>query len=525
MSSWLEIILTALILYFFLTLIVNWLFPRFTERVGGVWGLLKPVRWLLKWVFKCIKWLFISLFRLVKRLISGSTQVSDLYGSADWLSRREMRKFFRRKNKGLLLDGHKKRLSEERSFHHMLMVGVSGSGKSSSVFIPNVVYLAKHMHSMVITDLKGEINQLTASYLRSQGYEILSLNLSDTTKSAVFNPLHRCRDLSDIKQLSRILISASFGTGKNKDSYWTKGAERIVTVLLFAAWQLEDIELRNISTVAFWLELIGTPEQKTLDRILAQYLPDKLMQTYQAFLNEPPEPRGSILSNARVALDPCNDPIFQAVTEGKDSLDFEALRTAQDGAVLFLNVPPKRMGDFGFLFTILYKQLLDFALEEPAEDANSIFFLLDEFANIPPIPDFANTITLARSYRISLLLGVQSLAQLSAYGDSEARTIQSNCSSLLVLPGVDIETAERLSRIAGDATVRYSEDGFGTDSPARDRLSQRKLMTPDEVRRLRDNEALYVYRNLKPVRLTMKRWFENRRMKRRLLRAQKVEQA
>lgn len=54
--------------------------------------------------------------------------------------------------------------------------------------------------------------------------------------------------------------------------------------------------------------------------------------------------------------------------------------------------------------------------------------LLDEFAQVGRIPKFPNTIAVARGRGVSLVLGIQSLAQLDAlYGKAGAEVVRTNC--------------------------------------------------------------------------------------------------
>src|ERR1044071_4814428 len=88
------------------------------------------------------------------------------------------------------------------------------------------------------------------------------------------------------------------------------------------------------------------------------------------------------------------------------------------------------------------------------EPETPITMMLDEFANIGTIPDFATIISLARGRGVAIWLGIQSLTQLEArYGKANAQTILSNCATKIALHGLDVQTAEYVSRMLGDTTI------------------------------------------------------------------------
>ncbi|HAA23894.1 MAG TPA: hypothetical protein DCP28_35875, partial [Cytophagales bacterium] len=94
---------------------------------------------------------------------------------------------------------------------------------------------------------------------------------------------------------------------------------------------------------------------------------------------------------------------------------------------------------------------------------------------------------------MGLCLVVQDLRQLwSLYGE-DATIILNNCASKLYLPGLGLETTERLEREFGTRTMTAKEDGCGDQS--RERSLGRRLMHASEIRTLKDDEALFVYAN------------------------------
>ncbi len=84
-----------------------------------------------------------------------------------------------------------------------------------------------------------------------------------------------------------------------------------------------------------------------------------------------------------------------------------------------------------------------------------VWFLLDEFGNIPRIPGMDTKLTVAAGRGIRFLLALQDLAQLKKYGDA-SQTMTGNCDTWLFPRTDDVETAKVISAKLGTFTVRAS---------------------------------------------------------------------
>ena len=75
------------------------------------------------------------------------------------------------------------------SENHTLIIGQSGSGKTTALVTPLVKSLMKHDESMVISDLKGEIYRDQAAELKERGYNVIVINLRNPGEGNAWNPL------------------------------------------------------------------------------------------------------------------------------------------------------------------------------------------------------------------------------------------------------------------------------------------------------------------------------------------------
>ena len=90
---------------------------------------------------------------------------------------------------GIVMINDGKNMWVDNGEYHTLIIGQSGSGKTSALVDPQVRTLIKHDESMVISDLKGEIYRDHGQELRERGYNIVIINLREPSTGNSWNPL------------------------------------------------------------------------------------------------------------------------------------------------------------------------------------------------------------------------------------------------------------------------------------------------------------------------------------------------
>ncbi len=130
--------------------------------------------------------------------------------------------------------------------------------------------------------------------------------------------------------------------------------------------------------------------------------------------------------------------------------------------------------------------------------------MLDEFANITPIPDFDKLIATMRSRNISAVPILQNISQLKAMYEKEWETIAGNCDSFLFLGGKEPSTVEYLQKQLGKATIdkrstSHSTGHQGSFSKSWDVLG-RELMSTEEITTLDTKECILIVRGYFPFR-------------------------
>lgn len=146
----------------------------------------------------------------------------------------------------------------------------------------------------------------------------------------------------------------------------------------------------------------------------------------------------------------------------------------------------------------LYKILVDVANKRGGSLARDVYYLLDEFANMPKIENFETIITVARSRRMYFTLILQSYAQLTIkYGQDVAATVKDNCNIHIFIASNDQTTLEEFSKRCGNITVETEttsiSKGGEPDAKASKNVNvqqdTRPLIYPAELASLKPNSG------------------------------------
>ena len=174
--------------------------------------------------------------------------------------------------------------------------------------------------------------------------------------------------------------------------------------------------------------------------------------------------------------------------------DIDPIQFAMEPTALFLKIPDEkdtRHALAAVFILCIYKALIKVASSrEDLSLPRNVYFILDEFGNMPKIDKFDKMITVGRSRKIWFNMVVQSYAQLdNVYGDKVSNIIKSNCGMKMFIGSNDIETCEEFSKLCGNMTVSTSSisstvgDKQGNINVS-SQLQTRPLIYPSELQKL-----------------------------------------
>lgn len=432
-----------------------------------------------------------------KFFFGGKT--SGIYGTAEFMEKKEQRSFLQPANQGLSVNGTLSgRIGLEDSFAHLALIAPSGGGKTSRYIIPNILALLIQNCSILVLDPAGECMHKTGYFALNQERDLKVFNLSDTHSSLQFNPLQRANTHTEINMLANILIDSAFPDSKGDSSFWNNGGKLILYVLIRCLKNTPNNAHHNLANVRRLLNRFGS-DGEGLVPFVSKYADEATLSEFQGFISQSPNVMLGQLSTAKSALEPFADPNLCQLTSA-DNINFESIRSKP--SILYIQVAEHQVGYYSFILKILYTQMFDFFMEQ--EQAGlphlPVFALLDEFGNSGALPKFSEYATSLRKRKVSLSIILQDLSQLiKTYGRENASIIINGaCSSRVFYPGLSYETCKEIENILGKSTVLYDDP---TKMEIAEREVGRSLKTAQEIRELPDNSAIYIYKNRKPVML------------------------
>lgn len=407
----------------------------------------------------------------------------------------------------LNMDTRKTRLN-----NNVLVIGGAGTGKSRFVVKPNIL---QSNCSYVITDPAGELLTTMGGYLEKQGYVVRVFNLVQKDHSSTYNPFHYIRDEAGVLTMITALINNTTPKGsRSSDPFWEKAETALLEALCFYLQSECSEEDQNFSNVMVLLRCIKAEEGREDEKCVMDIMMDDLslknpehiaVQSYAVFKSAGGgKTAQSIMISCQTRLQTFNLTDIKNLTS-TDNLD---LTSIGDRKTALFCVTPVADSTFNYLVALMYTQLFEclyYHAETECPDLRlpvPVRFLLDEFANIGTIPEFAQKLSTMRKYEISCTIIIQALSQLKAMYKDEWEVLIGNCDSFLFLGGQDSTTLDYVSKKLGKETIRsinnsrsYGRSGGSSMSYNK---TGRELMTSTELGGMDNNNCVLFIRGLYP---------------------------
>ncbi len=369
---------------------------------------------------------------------------------------------------------------------HLLVLGPTGSGKSTAVAVPA---LLEWPGAAVVTDPKGELLATTWRQREQRGGAVVFAPL--------MQPSHRWNPLASVRSSEDAARTASFLIGRppEREPFWHDLARQLLHALLVEAshrgWTLADA-----------LELVQTMPAEALAGALTHPLAVQLLQ-------------GALSGGERTAMGVVATLVsrmgafsVERVGEVTGASDFDPAQLASgELRTLYCVVTPQDAqlvrGLISALLAACWRALYAKPPSPPA------LFVLDEFAQLTELPELPSLVQLGRSQGVRMVLIAQDLASVHhTYGPSVAAALWSNCRAKLLLPGIsEVELLEKVSQLAGQTTLHRG------GVQGREAVASHRLLHPDDVRRLPGDRALLLHGADHPAIIRQRPWYRVRALR------------
>lgn len=445
---------------------------------------------------------------------------------------------------------------------HGLIIGATGSGKTTTFINPMIQILAKSGagSSMICTDPKGELFQMHSKFLQERGYKVMVLDLRDPYSSFRWNPLgelydryqeyantgneiYRRTDSAEESGLELVnppelyedewyeyegkayavrkeligvikvqrqkiydevyedlndLVSVICPIESQDDPVWEKGARSIIMATILG--MLEDSENPELGMTKDKFNFFNVNKalgnsdnnfEALRNYFYGRNVLSKAVTLSKQVLSAAENTLASYMSIAFDKLSIFNDEGICSLTS---NTDIDPAIFADESTALFLKIPDEKdtRHTLAAAFILcIYKALIKKAsTREDLSLPRNVYFILDEFGNMPKIDKFDKMITVGRSRKIWFNMVVQSYAQLdNVYGKTVGDIVKSNCGMKMFIGSNDIETCKEFSELCGNCTVSTTSvsRSMGTkegEASYSTSIQTRPLIYPSELQKI-----------------------------------------
>jgi len=406
---------------------------------------------------------------------------------------------------------------------HMLTYAPSRTGKTISVIIPALMHWFSG--SMFVTDVKGELAAITASYRRSRGQKVLIFNPFNVLgiKGHNFNPLrilvddvmnNKGKDLPDLARSIAFQLISEKPNDMGDGVFFRNGARRLlITFLLYMPlFMPSDCNLPTLRKLVW--SSSDTKKQIAFEmqdsdwlngllhdygNALAEMLKDEYIKTFGAFRD-----------NAMNALEiyDAHSPMGSAMS----SSDFKLSEVLDGKTTLYVILPEAKLETHGSAIGLIATLLLE-AIASASKPA-PMMMLLEEMGNIGKLPNLSKALSLLPFKGVRLWMVFQSRRQpIEIYGQQMAGLIEEQ-SSLVQAWSIRGELDRKLwSARTGNRTKKarsLSRDQSNAHSPWRLSISERAspVITPDEIGRMDLNHQLIAIDGQMVIKATRLAYFQ-----------------
>ena len=355
----------------------------------------------------------------------------------------------------ILSDGREAYLDGQDT--HTLIFGSTGSKKTRLFCMPLIQFFIRAGESFIATDPKGELYARTAGHAKANGYDTVVLNFRDIGKGDMWNPLtipyrlynsgKKDEAVSMLNDFVRNIAEPQFMN--TNDRFWPEMASSLALAHLLLLMEAATEEEANVASLA---ALCSNASTQMLSGLSVNMRQDTIAGlNYQNVYTSPEKTLQSIMVSLFAMI-----RVFNTQRNLTNMLSGNTVDVAEFGrkkTAVYLIIPDEK-NTYHFMVTTFIKQAYEILIAEAQKEENRqlpirVNFVLDEFCNLPQIPDMPSMISAARSRNMRYFLVAQSLHQLKGRYGENADTIKGNCDNWVFLTSKELDLLNEISQLCG----------------------------------------------------------------------------
>ncbi len=340
---------------------------------------------------------------------------------------------------------------------HIVLIGSSGSGKSSCIVEPT---LATYKGAICAIDVKGElVDKYKKMYRKgvvTRPYIVFDPMNDEGPSYDPFEFLEQDDEANLLSNIREIVLAIVPDDKEAKDPFWHLSAQSLLTAGLLFFYELG---LNFSQAVAMLMIDFSTALEK-----MTQSGDSKIKSLIGDITTLTPQTLASVELHLRNQLslftaDPRISHALRGRREGAKTFNWDDL----DNSNIFMHVPVDKLNQWGGVLILMYTQLCRHLERRPemhtpdGQKLIPVLLLMDEFASLGKMEIIEHAMCTLRSKKVSIFLIVQSLLQLDRfYGSDTRKILLDNAQYQVFLRVTDADSQENISQRIGQRQLLRS---------------------------------------------------------------------
>ncbi|WP_322960224.1 type IV secretory system conjugative DNA transfer family protein [Mycoplasmopsis cynos] len=345
-----------------------------------------------------------------------------------------------------------------------LIIGGTGSGKTQRILLPNILYNInlkdEYRPNFIINDPKREIINFVGNRLKTNGYKIYVIDFERTKNSLNWNPLTPIFNIVENATINKDidlfydayrrlleLIENLVPLPPSGDEFWTISGRKFIEIVaktfLLMKFYLNDFDIKNfnftniVQNVA--LNFNNNYEKLPLYKILNEHKNDNenWHSVYKDYLGMVLNAEATLGSQKQSGIRPLdmfiNDEFIKNLTSYSNLFNINKIMDSEKNEkfAIFIHYSDQNTANHK-LVSLLVDEIYQAAIDKAKNNLYTngfeklerrLLIILEEFGNLPKIPNLDNKLSINRSRNILFCLVLQDKNQLKKYNTNINRDI------------------------------------------------------------------------------------------------------